>query len=69
MNNPMEFLKMIKNPKEYVMNIAKSSNNPILNNLITQAQNGNNAEVEKIANNLLRERGVDLNEIIKTIPR
>lgn len=69
MNNPLELIKMIKNPKEYVMNYAKNNSNPIINNLINEAQKGNNVEVEKIANNILKERGINLNDIIKSIPK
>lgn len=69
MNNPMEFLKIIRDPKGFVMDYIKSNNNPILNNMIQQAQNGNSAEVEKIANNILKSRGMDLTELMKNIPR
>ena len=37
MNNPLQFmnmLKSIKNPKEAVINMIKSNNNPIFKNLV-----------------------------------
>lgn len=67
MNNAIELLKMIKNPKEYVVNYAKSSNNPILNNLISEAEKGNNKAVETFANNVFKEKGIDINELMKLI--
>lgn len=65
MNNPIELIKAIKNPKEFVMNYMKQNNNPILNNLIQEAEKGNNKAVEQFANNILKEQGMDLNELMK----
>lgn len=63
MNNPMELFKAIKNPKEYVMNMAKTSNNPILNNLINMANKNDTKGLETFANNMFKEQGMDFNEI------
>lgn len=65
--NPIEIFKMIKNPKEFVMNYMKANNNPILNNLIKQAESGNKEEIEKFANNMLQEKGINLNDIMKQV--
>lgn len=67
MNNPIELLKAIKNPKEYVMNIAKQNNNPMLNNLINMANNNDIKGLETFANNRLKEQGVDLNQIMSKL--
>lgn len=67
MNNPIEMLKMIKDPKGFVMNYVKENNNPILNNLIQQAESGNNQAVETFANNMLKSKGLNLNEIINLL--
>lgn len=64
MNNPIEMLKMIKNPKEFVMNYMKQNNNPVLNNLVKEIEKGNNEAVEKFANNMLKEKGTSLNDIM-----
>ena len=67
MNNPLELLKAIKNPKEYVMNIAKQNNNPMLNNLINMANNNDIKGLETFANNRLKEQGTDLSQIMSNL--
>lgn len=64
MNNPLELLKMIKNPEQYVRNIARQQNNPMLNNLIKMAERNNKQEVEQFARNVLKERGQDFDSIM-----
>ena len=62
MNNPMQFmsmLKSIKNPKEAVINMVKSNNNPMLKNLVEMAEKGDTKGVENFARNILREQGRD----------
>ena len=72
MNNPMQFmsmLKSIKNPKEAVINMIKSNNNPMLKNLVEMAEKGNSKGVEDFARNMLKEQGRDfdaeMNEFMK----
>lgn len=67
MNNPLEMIKMIKNPKQYVMDYMKQNNNPILNNLVQEAEKGNNQAVETFANNILKQQGMDLNDIMNSL--
>lgn len=62
MNNPLDLIKMITNPKQFVMNYMKQNNNPILNNMIEQAEKGNTKEVEQIARNICKERGMDFDK-------
>ena len=62
MNNPMQFmsmLKSIKNPKEAVINMIKSNNNPMLKNLVEMAEKGDTKGVENFARNMLKEQGRD----------
>ena len=62
MNNPMQFmsmLKSIKNPKEAVINMVKSNNNPMLKNLVEMAEKGDSKGVENFARNILKEQGRD----------
>lgn len=66
-NNPLEMLKMIKNPKGFVMDYMKKNNNPILNNLIQEAEKGNNQAVETFANNYLKQQGLDLKDIMNNL--
>lgn len=67
MNNPIEMIKAIKNPKEFVMNYMKQNNNPILNNLINEAQKGNTQSIEQFANNMLKEKGMNINDILNSL--
>lgn len=62
--NPMALIQMIKggkNPQQLLMNILKNQNgnNPILNNAVNMAQNGNMSGLEMIARNLAAQRGFD----------
>ena len=62
MNNPMQFmsmLKSIKNPKEAVINMIKSNNNPMLKNLVEMAEKGDTKGVEDFARNIFKEQGRD----------
>lgn len=68
--NPLEIIKMIKNPKQYVMNIAKQTPNPMLDNLIKMAESGDQKGVENFARNVMKEQGMDFdkeyNDIMST---
>lgn len=64
MNNPIEMLKMIKDPRGFVMDYVKKNNNPILNNLVQQVEKGDNKAVEQFADNMLKEKGSSLNDIM-----
>lgn len=62
MNNPMQFMNMlkgIKNPKEAVINMIKSNNNPMIKNLVEMAEKGDNKGVEDFARNIFKEQGRD----------
>lgn len=63
MNNPLDILKMIKNPEQYVRNMAKQQNNPMLDNLIKMAEGKNQKGVEDFARNMLKEQGQDFDSI------
>lgn len=72
MNNPMQFMNMlkgIKNPKDAVINMVKSNNNPMIKNLVEMAESGNSKGVEEFARNILKEQGrdfdVEMNEFMK----
>ena len=72
MNNPMQFMNMlkgIKSPKEAVINMIKSNNNPMVKNLVEMAEKGDSQGVENFARNMLKEQGRDfdaeMNEFMK----
>ena len=65
MNNPIQIINMlkgIKNPKEAVINMVKSNNNPMIKNLIEMAEKGNTEGVESFARNLFKEQGRDFDK-------
>jgi hypothetical protein len=65
MNNPMQFMNMlngIKNPKDAVINMIKSNNNPMIKNLVEMAENGNSKGVEEFARNLYAQQGRDFDK-------
>lgn len=63
MNNPMEMIKTLmsggKTPQDIVMQIVGNNNNPMLNNLIKMAKEGNTQGVENFARNMFKEQGRD----------
>lgn len=65
MNNLLEMIKMIKNPEQYVRNIANQQNNPMLNNLIEMAEKNNSQGIEQFARNMFKQTGQDFDEIMK----
>ena len=65
MNNPMQFismLKSIKNPKEAVISMVKSNDNPIIKNLVEMAEKGDTKGVENFARNLFKEQNRDFDK-------
>ncbi len=65
--NPMQLIQLIKggqNPQQLVMNILqqKSQSNPILNNAMNLAQNGNAPGLQALARNLAAQRGLDFDK-------
>ena len=68
MNNPMQFMNMlnvIKNPKDVVINMIKSNNNPMVKNLVEMAEKGNSEGIENFARNMFKEQGRDFDSEIK----
>lgn len=64
--DPMQLIQMIKqgqNPQQLMMQIlSQQVNTPLGANLLKLAQNGQTAEIEKIARNLCKEKGVDFDQ-------
>lgn len=60
--NPMEFMKMIKNPREFVISYSRRTNNPMFNNLIEMAENNDIQGLENFARNIYKENGRDIDQ-------
>ena len=54
--NPIEFMKGIKNPQQFVMNMLKQNQNPMVTQLIQMIKNGNTNQIEQFARNICKER-------------
>ena len=62
--NPMEIIQMIRsgqNPQQITMNILESrlGDTPMGSNLLSLAKDNKSDEIEKIARNLMTQRGLD----------
>ena len=64
--NPMQIIQLIKqgqNPQQLVlMMLQQQANTPLRANLLQLAQQGQTAEIEKIARNICKEKGVDFDQ-------
>ena len=60
--NPMEFMKGIKNPKQFVINMLKQNQNPMAIQLMQMANSGNAKQIEQFARNVCKERGMDFDK-------
>ena len=65
--NPMQLIQMIKggkNPQQLMLSIMQkeAQNNPMYQNLMMLAQNNKTADIEQIARNLAKERGIDFDK-------
>ena len=72
MNNPMQIMNLlrgVKSPKDAVINMVKTNNNPMIKNLVEMAEKGDSQGVENFARNMLKEQGRDfdkeMNEFMK----
>ena len=68
--NPMDMLKMAMNGGKNPQEIAKQligNGNPMLNNLVKMAEEGNYQGVENFARNLCKEQGRDFDSELKQL--
>ena len=68
MNNPMQIMNLLKgakSPKDAVINMIKSNNNPMVKNLVEMAEKGDNKGIETFARNMFKEQGRDFDSEIK----
>ena len=62
MDNPLDIIKAIKNPKKFVLNMIGGNSNPMLNNLKEMANKGDKKGVEEFARNLMKQQGRDFDK-------
>ncbi|HIS12696.1 MAG TPA: hypothetical protein IAB40_06290 [Candidatus Onthocola stercoravium] len=66
MNNPIEMIKGLmgkgESPQQMITNMISQNSNPMMQNLMKMAQNGNTQEVENFARNICKEKGIDFDK-------
>ena len=70
MMNPLQFMKAMRNPQEFIQQMMSNSQimqNPIAKNAIGMAQSGDTKGIEQMARNLCREKGINPDEMINQI--
>lgn len=63
--NPIQIIQMIKsgsNPQQLIISFLQQQNNPMANNLLQMAQNGNTSGIEQIARNICAQKGLDFDK-------
>ena len=60
--NPIEMIKNIKSPQQFLNNFMNNNSNPMLGQLLKMAQTGNSKEIEAFARNILKEKGRDFDK-------
>lgn len=64
--NPMEMIKNLvgkgMNPQQILGNVMKNNSNPVFNNLIEKAKEGDTQGVKNFARNLFKEQGRDFDK-------
>lgn len=64
--NPINMIKGLvnkgMNPEQILNNIIKNNSNPVFNNLIEKAKEGDTKGVETFARNLFKEQGRDFDK-------
>ena len=69
--NPMQLISIAKksqNPKQFVYNIVEENmgNNPLFANLLNLAKTNNTSEIETVARNIFKEKGLDFDKEFNT---
>lgn len=72
--NPMQLIQLIKNgnnPQQLIMNILQQqgNNNPILNNAMNLAKNGNISGLQMVARNIAQQKGLNFDQEFSNFKR
>ena len=64
--NPMQLMQMLKsgNPQSFVFQMLEQNaqNNPFVANILQLAKSNKTSEIEQIAINMCKEKGIDFNK-------
>lgn len=70
MNNMGMLFQAVKNPQQFIqqmMGNSQAMQNPMIRNAIEMYQRGDTKGVNQLAQNLCREKGIDMNDAIRQI--
>ena len=62
-------IKSGSNPQQLIMSFLQQQNNPMANNLLQMAQNGNTSGIEQIARNICAQKGLDFDKEFNSFKR
>lgn len=67
MQMAMQIMRNRNNPQQLAMSLLsqQAENNPMLQNLLSLAQEGKSANIEQIARNMLKAQGLDFDKEFK----
>lgn len=60
--NPMQFLRGIKNPQQFVINMLGQNQTPMGAQLMNLVKTGDKTQIENFARNICKERGMDFDK-------
>lgn len=66
MNNPFQFVQMIRNPQAFMQNMMSNSQvmqNPIINNAMQMYQKGDTDGLNRLAENMCKENGTSMEQM------
>ena len=66
MMNPLQFMKAMRNPQEFIqqiMNNSQITQNPIAKNAMEMYKNGDTQGLQAMAENLAKERGTTVDDM------
>ena len=70
MNNMGMLFQAVKNPQQFIqqmMGNSQAMQNPLIRNAIEMYQRGDRQGINELAQNLCREKGIDMNTAIQQI--
>ena len=68
--NPMQMLQVMKNPQKFLqqmMGNRQMMSNPIIKNALGMVQSGDAKGIEKLARNLCKEKGIEVDDFVSQI--
>ena len=68
--NPMQMLQGMRNPQQFLqqmMGNRQMMSNPIIKNALWMVQSGDAKGIEKLARNLCKEKGIEVDDFVSQI--